>query len=363
MRYLFFITLSFFLFTSPLLSKSELTETVILPVSSKGNVSESIKLIFHKTLTDELEKHLLIIPNEKSDYVLENNFDQQELNECDEEACMQKVQQVLMVENVFKLHINVNGNDTQLKLTWRKSNQQLNQIDKCLSCEFFQVNSKVRDLANTLIVGQRTEEIAEVKSGQKGVLFLRREFGKLGWHKEGDEDKDEKFLGEIKNGKPNGIGTLSNPDGGRYAGEFKDGIPDGLGILSLPDGKKYDGEWKEGIKEGQGICTFADGSIYTGELKNGLSDGIGTMIFPNGEKYAGEWKNGKKDGQGTYTYADGRKISGEFRVDKHWNIKKYDTEGKIVGTWLKGEEVIGNEDKGSLIFRLWSGGLNWIKED
>ncbi|MBS1254507.1 MAG: hypothetical protein MAG581_00302 [Deltaproteobacteria bacterium] len=363
MRYIFFITLSFFLFTSPLFSKSELTETVILPVSSKGNLSESIKIIFHKSLSDELGKHFQIIPNEKSDYVLENNFNQQELNECAEESCMQNVQRLLNVGNVFKLHIKVNGNDTQLKLTWRKSNNQLNEIDQCLGCEFYQLNRNVRELANTLIAGQMLEVIAEVKSRQKGVLFLRKEFGKWGWYEEGNEEKHEKFQGEIRDGKPNGIGTLRAPNGGRYVGEFKDGIPDGLGILSLPDGKKYDGEWIEGIKEGKGICTFADGSIYKGELKNGLSDGIGTMNFPNGDKYVGEWKNGKKDGQGTYTFVDGRIISGEFKKDKHWNITKYDTEGKIVGSLMKGEEVVGKKDKGSLIFRLWSGGMGWLKED
>ncbi len=113
----------------------------------------------------------------------------------------------------------------------------------------------------------------------------------------------------------------------------------------------------------ENLTAFADGSIYKGELKNGLSDGIGTMNFPNGDKYVGEWKNGKKDGQGTYTFVDGRIISGEFKKDKHWNITKYDTEGKIVGSLMKGEEVVGKKDKGSLIFRLWSGGMGWLKED
>ena len=91
--------------------------------------------------------------------------------------------------------------------------------------------------------------------------------------------------------------------------------------------------------------------------------GNGTYIYANGDKYVGEWKNGKKDGQGTYTFVDGRIISGEFKKDKHWNITKYDTEGKIVGSLMKGEEVVGKKDKGSLIFRLWSGGMGWLKED
>jgi len=88
-----------------------------------------------------------------------------------------------------------------------------------------------------------------VHAEETGVLFRRKVYGKLGWYPEGDEKKNEKYLGKIENGKPNGKGTLTHPNGGIYVGGFKDRLTNGLGTLNLPDGKKYDGEWKKGIKD------------------------------------------------------------------------------------------------------------------
>ena len=46
-----------------------------------------------------------------------------------------------------------------------------------------------------------------VKKRQKGVLFFREGNSGFGWYEDGDEKKDGKYVGEIKNGKPNGHGT------------------------------------------------------------------------------------------------------------------------------------------------------------
>jgi len=50
-------------------------------------------------------------------------------------------------------------------------------------------------------------------SSSQGVLYLRDENGESKWFEDGDEDNDGKYIGEIENGKPNGQGTLSFPDG------------------------------------------------------------------------------------------------------------------------------------------------------
>jgi hypothetical protein len=46
-----------------------------------------------------------------------------------------------------------------------------------------------------------------VQKRQKGVLFGRFENGKLESFEDGDEENDYKYVGEIKNGKPDGQGT------------------------------------------------------------------------------------------------------------------------------------------------------------
>ena len=68
---------------------------------------------------------------------------------------------------------------------------------------------------------------------------------KFRWYKSGDERKVSKYVGEIKNGKPNGQGTFTNPKRGKYVGEYKDGTR-WNGEYTYFDGTKMIGEWKDG---------------------------------------------------------------------------------------------------------------------
>ena len=56
-----------------------------------------------------------------------------------------------------------------------------------------------------------------------------------------------------------------------YVGEFKDGKPDGRGSMRCMDeanGWKYEGMFKNGVREGYGKFTFPDGRIYEGLFLN-----------------------------------------------------------------------------------------------
>ena len=81
-------------------------------------------------------------------------------------------------------------------------------------------------------------------SSSQEVLFLRVENGELNWFENGNEDSDGKYIGEIKNGKPNGQGTYTFPDGKKYVGKFKDGKKHGQGTTTYSTGIKYVGEFK-----------------------------------------------------------------------------------------------------------------------
>jgi len=84
-------------------------------------------------------------------------------------------------------------------------------------------------------------------SSNQEILFLRVKNGEQKWFENGNEDSDGKYIGEIKNGKPNGTGTITSPDGKKYEGEFKDGKEHGQGILTIPDGftDMEVGEWDD----------------------------------------------------------------------------------------------------------------------
>ena len=99
-------------------------------------------------------------------------------------------------------------------------------------------------------------------SSSQGVLFLRVENGELNWFENGNEDSDGKYVGEIKNGKPNGQGTYTFPDGKKYEGKFKDGEFHGQGTFTSKDGGKFVGEWKDD-KEWNGNNYNKDGKIIS----------------------------------------------------------------------------------------------------
>ena len=85
----------------------------------------------------------------------------------------------------------------------------------------------------------------------------------------GDGKVQPKYKGEITNGKPNGFGVLTFPDGSHYVGEFKDGEENGQGTYIQPIGDKYVGEWKGGRlwngreydKDGNIIGKFVNGEV------------------------------------------------------------------------------------------------------
>jgi len=200
----------------------------------------------------------------------------------------------------------------------------------------------------------------KVEKRRKVVLFEREVEGVLGWYENGDEREDTKFVGEIKNGKQNGEGTQTYPDGRKYVGGLKmvNGVKVEKGVLfrDTPRSKweeggekwfrsgdektqaKYEGEILTGVPGGQGTITFPSGSTYVGEFRDGKRTGQGTMTYSDGGKYEGKWKDGKQHGQGTFTFIDGRKWAGEFRGNKPWNGSLFDKKGNINMKWVNGKK-------------------------
>ena len=67
------------------------------------------------------------------------------------------------------------------------------------------------------------------------------------WRGFGEEETHPKYIGDVKNGKPNGLGILITPWGRKYVGEWKDGRENGKGTFNYINGMKYVGEIKDGI--------------------------------------------------------------------------------------------------------------------
>lgn len=101
-----------------------------------------------------------------------------------------------------------------------------------------------------------------------------------------------------------------------WSGDCARGQAQGYGVeiwRSVEDGKRresrYVGTMRDGKKEGKGVFTHPDGSRYEGEYKNGRRHGRGTAVFANGDRCEGEWREGRLLGTGKGRVAGSKKAS------------------------------------------------------
>ena len=66
-----------------------------------------------------------------------------------------------------------------------------------------------------------------------------------------------------------GQGFYDYPDGSRWIGEFKDGYPNGRGVCHYANGDRYEGEWANNAPYGEGVMYFASGRVYGAVWMNG----------------------------------------------------------------------------------------------
>jgi len=212
-----------------------------------GEVSNTRKQILENTLTEELKRHIRIVPQEKYEQVLEQVFLELEYEECSPDTFVMRIQELLQVENVFNLQIICEGKDTQLNLKWNTLEEKKNETDLCLGCGTFQLNDKVKGLVEKMVGEKRVEVVIEVvvEKKEKGVLYSRNVNGNWEWYKSGNEKKGTKYLGEIENGELNGKGTLNSPYG-KYVGEFKNRRKNSQEeTYDYSNGKNYVREFKD----------------------------------------------------------------------------------------------------------------------
>ena len=130
MKHLLILILSILLLSSPLFGQSERPETIVIPVGTLGDISDSRKQIIQNTLSQELTKYFRLVPQDKFEAALEKAFEELEYEECTEDQCIMMIQELLQVENVFSLQLVEEDGDTQLSLTWVGLDEDRVRIEK-----------------------------------------------------------------------------------------------------------------------------------------------------------------------------------------------------------------------------------------
>ena len=137
-----------------------------------GDVSDTRKQILQNTLTDELKKYFKIVPQEKYEQVLEQVFQELEYEECSEDTCIMRVQEILQVENVFNLQVIGEGKDTQLNLKWITLDEKKNEEDYCEECGTRELRKMIGGLVEKL-VGKKVVEPVVV---ERPVVEVKKVF-------------------------------------------------------------------------------------------------------------------------------------------------------------------------------------------
>ena len=172
------VLLSLLLFSFPTFGQSsERPETIVIPIATLGNISESRKQIIQNTLNRELTKYFRLVPQDKFEAAQEKAFDELEYEECTEDQCIMLIQEFLQVENVFSLQLVEEDGDTQLSLTWVGLDEKKVVSDFCEGCKTNQLNQKIvvlmKDLVRQINQIEERESTISDTSGESSDYQLR----------------------------------------------------------------------------------------------------------------------------------------------------------------------------------------------
>lgn len=92
---------------------------------------------------------------------------------------------------------------------------------------------------------------------------------------------------------------------GKYVGELKDDKRHGKGTMLYKNGDKYVGDYYNDVKEGKGIYYHSNGDRYEGDYLNGRLDGQGIYYYSNGDREMGDYFEGEKVGKHVFLFANG----------------------------------------------------------
>jgi hypothetical protein len=150
-------------------------------------------------------------------------------------------------------------------------------------------------------------------------------------------DEEIAYKGDMRDGKANGRGKATWPDGVLYEGDWHDGKRNGHGIQTWrASGDRYDGEFRDDKRNGYGVFTWADGNRYEGEYRDNKRNGHGVETWA-GSRYDGEYRDNRKNGHGVFIWANGDRYEGEWRDDQPNGQGRYVTSnGTFSGAWHDG---------------------------
>lgn len=150
----------------------------------------------------------------------------------------------------------------------------------------------------------------------RGVYVWSTQAGANPWVPEEGFPEDKapsvRYEGQYVEGKKQGVGKITFPNGDRYHGMWEADKFHGEGTYYYSNGDIYSGNWEKGVKQGQGVfLSKRDGSQLVGDWSKG-SFVSGKWVWKDGTSWHGPFKAGKPLGRGVFYFPNGTMQEGEY---------------------------------------------------
>jgi len=173
------------------------------------------------------------------------------------------------------------------------------------------------------------------------------------------------YLGQVINGKKEGIGAYFFNDGNKFEGEFKNNTINGSGIYFWSNDRYFAGTWVNGKRTGYGIEVYPNGTYaiqywdnevltqapqpnnpqryntsagyYIGDMKDGKPHGRGKFYWNSGASFEGTWNNNVIQGSGILRFANNAGVYvGYWKNGKRqfcYGLQCLSNGQKLIGYW------------------------------
>lgn len=169
MKHILIIT-TLLLLSSTVIAQSEKPKTIIIPTGSIGKVKKSRVLILEKALESKIDDYYSIVPKENFEEAIDQVFQELEYDECTEDKCVIRIQEILQVENVFKMELTIEEGDTHVSLTWKNLEKKRVEENFCIDCNTIQLRKMIGGLVDKLVKVIKEDEKNKIDYTSKGII-------------------------------------------------------------------------------------------------------------------------------------------------------------------------------------------------
>ncbi|MBU3916123.1 SUMF1/EgtB/PvdO family nonheme iron enzyme [bacterium] len=135
----------------PLSLQAVKPDAALKPVTAMGDMSASQETMIYNQLKSQLSSNYQLIPKATFEKAMEKVAEEMESDQCTEEYCIRKIQEILQVDRLFALMIIQDDTIIQLTLELDRAKGKLVKSDTCEKCGIKELMSKIKALTAAIM--------------------------------------------------------------------------------------------------------------------------------------------------------------------------------------------------------------------